>query len=201
MLKRVFQYLLSTKSLQLKYQCQNPLVQLESTKQTIFTVYTDSDYAQDPLTRKSTMGFIQLINNTPIHWRTKVTPLVCQSSTEAELQGAVFAVNESVWIRDLLIKLGFLDHIVKPTLLIDNMGSMLRIVNGNFTAKSKHYAVRLEVLLERFKNQEFSIEHVASEDNSADILTKPVTAKVIRTIVQLIFVMGNNSNHGDVLDM
>ncbi|CAH3936711.1 unnamed protein product [Pieris brassicae] len=46
--------------------------------------YSDSDYAENPLTRRSTSGSVLIIANGPISWASKRQSIVALSSTEAE---------------------------------------------------------------------------------------------------------------------
>ncbi|GME77040.1 unnamed protein product [Ambrosiozyma monospora] len=147
--------------------------------------YSDSDYAQDVESRKSMNGFVIMYASGPINWKSKYTPLVCQSSTEAELQAIVLLTNELTWYQEFMT----VNQAVttKPLLRVDNQSAIDTIVYGNFSPKSKHYAVRNEVVKERFRTGEFDIEHVGTSEQLADVLTKPVTTVIHDTIRQLIF--------------
>ena len=47
-------------------------------------LYTDSDYAGDRHTYKSTSGYVSFLAGGPISWQSKRQSVVAQSSTEAE---------------------------------------------------------------------------------------------------------------------
>eukprot|EP00833_Pecoramyces_ruminatium_P010518 jgi/Orpsp1_1/1184550/evm.model.c7180000089992.1 len=49
-----------------------------------FTGYSDSDFAGDEETRKSTSGYIYLLGNSPISWKSQLQRTVTLSSAEAE---------------------------------------------------------------------------------------------------------------------
>lgn len=76
MLNRVICYTRSTFGYSLHY--------IKSSSDTSMTVYTDSDYAQDPITRKSMNGFMIYVNGNLVYWKSKHTLFICTSSMKAE---------------------------------------------------------------------------------------------------------------------
>jgi hypothetical protein len=69
-------------------------------------VYTDSDWASDRDTRRSTSGGIVIMAKGPINWLLKLQPIVAVSSMEAKYIACFFAIQDIVWIRQLLKDLG-----------------------------------------------------------------------------------------------
>jgi len=55
---------------------------------------------------KSTSGYIQMINNVPINWSSKLQLTTALSSTEAEYMATKDRVKEIIWTRRLLTDLG-----------------------------------------------------------------------------------------------
>lgn len=133
------------------------------------------------------MGYLFRLNNANIHWKSTQTALTCQSSTEAELQAVTAATNEASWLNELLIFIGLVKERLPYLLKVDNTSAIKKVINGNFSSKSKHYAVRLNVALDRYQGNEFTIEHVPSSLQLADILTKPVTTLIMSNICDLVF--------------
>ena len=93
--KRIFRYLRGT--LQLKLTYKGPLQPL--------TGYSDSDYAGDPATRRSTSGYVFNLGSAAISWSSKRQPTVALSTCEAEYMGQVNATKEAIWLERLLEKL------------------------------------------------------------------------------------------------
>lgn len=96
------------------------------------------------------------------------------SSTECENAAAVDAGKEIVWFRDLLNELGFPQ--LEPTVIFADNSSMITLAQ-NFSGnhkRVKHYLRRINFLIELIKTKVIKLIHVSSENNIADILTKPL---------------------------
>lgn len=99
---------------------------------------------------------------------------VTLSSTESENWAAVEAVKEIIWFRELLAELGF--HQTQPTTVYADNASMITLAehfSGNHS-KVKHFMLRVNFLIEKVNEGVIKFEHVRTEDNVADILTKPL---------------------------
>lgn len=70
--------------------------------------YSDSDWAKNKKSQKSTSGFIFMLNNSPVSWCSKKQPTIALSSTEAEYIALILAAKEATWLWLLLTELGFL---------------------------------------------------------------------------------------------
>ncbi len=75
----------------------------------IIKSYSNSDWAGDHVTRKSTSGFIFMLNGGPVSWCSKRQATVALSSTEAEYVALTLAAKEATWLRLLLTEVGLLD--------------------------------------------------------------------------------------------
>ena len=64
--------------------------------------FTDSDWAGDQETRKSTSGFVISIFNTPLSFSSKTQRCIAQSSAEAELCAMASGVADAFFIKQLL---------------------------------------------------------------------------------------------------
>jgi hypothetical protein len=67
-----------------------------------FQGYTDSDWAGNIIDRKSTSGYIFLLQGAPISWRSKRQTSVALSSAEAEYIAASEATKEALYLRSIL---------------------------------------------------------------------------------------------------
>ena len=72
--------------------------------------FSDSDWVGCMDTRQSMSGFVWIMGGGAICWKSKLQLIVALSSTEAEYVGATLAVQEVVWLRDLLCELGITNN-------------------------------------------------------------------------------------------
>jgi len=85
--------------------------------------FCDSDWVGCVDTRQLTSGFVWMMGGGVICWRSKLQMIIALSSTEAEYVGATLAVQEVIWLRDLLRELGITG--TAPSLLnMDNWGAV-----------------------------------------------------------------------------
>lgn len=62
----------------------------------------------------------------------------------------------------------------EPVLLVDNASAIKLVKNPIFHRRSKHIEVRFHFVRECYQKKLLNIEHVPSNDQVADILTKPI---------------------------
>jgi len=74
--------------------------------------YTDSDYAADPIKRRSTTGFLFKLAAGIISWQSRAQKTIALSATEAEYMALSDCSRQAVWIQNIFSELGFP---VKPT--------------------------------------------------------------------------------------
>uniref|UniRef100_A0A3Q7EGQ3 Reverse transcriptase Ty1/copia-type domain-containing protein n=1 Tax=Solanum lycopersicum TaxID=4081 RepID=A0A3Q7EGQ3_SOLLC len=71
-----------------------------------FSVYSDSDWANDKDDRRSTTGYLMFLGPNLISWCTKKQTRVSRSSTEAEYRAMAAGVAEAMWLYDITDALG-----------------------------------------------------------------------------------------------
>ncbi|XP_071580046.1 uncharacterized protein [Temnothorax nylanderi] len=69
--------------------------------------YSDSDWAGDVNTRKSTTGWLCLLNGGPVAWLSRKQSSIALSATEAEFIALCSVTKEVTWSRRLLNELGY----------------------------------------------------------------------------------------------
>ena len=60
--------------------------------------FSDSDWANDPIDRKSTSGFVFMFPEGPIFWSIKNYYTISLSSAEAKYREVVNATTQCVWL-------------------------------------------------------------------------------------------------------
>jgi len=132
--------------------------------------YTDSDWAGDSLTRRSTSGYCFYIGQGTISWSCKKQPTVALSSTEAEYRGLMNSTCESIWIRKFLKDVGI--HIPQACIFSDNMSAIKLAHNPVFHARTKHIEIHYHFVREKVQEGCVDIKYCPTIEQIADIFTK-----------------------------
>ena len=133
--------------------------------------YSDSDWAGDLDTRRSTSGYVFKIGDATINWSSKRQQTVARSSTEAEYVALSAAAQESIWLRRLLNDVGY--GCEKPTTIYeDNNGAIDLSKNPKFHNRTKHIDVAYHFARERVISNELSVSYCPTEEMVADTMTK-----------------------------
>ncbi|KAK2575155.1 hypothetical protein KPH14_012674 [Odynerus spinipes] len=126
--KRVFRYLRGTTN--------HGIVYGNDESQSVLKGYTDSDYAGCTETRKSTSGFVFILNNGTISWSSQRQRVGALSTTEAEYVALAKGTQEAVWLKRLCSEIG-LEY---PTIemFVDNQSAIKLAGNPEFHKRTKH---------------------------------------------------------------
>jgi len=163
-IKRVLRYLNGTTDLGILYK-RNGTEKLEA--------YTDSDYAGDLDDRKSTSGYVFMLSSGAVSWSSKKQPVVTLSTTEAEFIAAASCACQGVWMRRILEKLGH-TQLGSITMYCDNSSTIKLSKNPVLHGRSKHIDVRFHFLRDLTKDGTLELVHCRSQNQIADIMTKPL---------------------------
>ncbi|GKC76372.1 hypothetical protein Tco_1127146 [Tanacetum coccineum] len=107
-----------------------------------------------------------------ISWFSKKQTALAISTTEAEYVSAGKACQQALWMKQALVDYDIkLDDI---TVLCDNKGAIDLSINPILHSRTKHIEIQHHFLRDNVQKGNITIEKVASEDNIADILTKPI---------------------------
>ncbi len=71
--------------------------------------YVNSDYMGCPDTRKSTTGWLFLLGNTAISWKSKRQTITTTSTCEAEYVALGDAAKEAMYLRNFINDVAFVD--------------------------------------------------------------------------------------------
>ena len=135
--------------------------------------YTDSDYAGDLEDRKSTSGYVFLLSSGAVSWTSKKQPVVSLYTTEAEFIAAASCACQAIWLRRVLEKLGQKQE-EAVTVFCDSSSTIKLSKNPVMHGRAKHIDVRFHFLRELTKDGNVELVHCSSEDQLADVMTKPL---------------------------
>ncbi|GJW35266.1 retrovirus-related pol polyprotein from transposon TNT 1-94 [Tanacetum coccineum] len=135
-------------------------------------VYVDSDHARDYVDQKITSCICTFVGCCLTSWFSNKQPALTISTTEAEYVSAEKACQQALWMKQALIDYDIrLDDV---PIMCDNKGTIdlsKYLVQHSWT---KHIKIPHHFLRDSVQKGHISIEKVSSEDNIADILTKPL---------------------------
>ena len=128
--------------------------------------------------RKSSSGYIiKLFGNTVI-WSTRKQQSVSLSSAEAEYIALSQASCEIRWIQQILQEMG-LNKDKQPSIVYEDNKSCINIANNAMNPKRlKHIDIRFHHVKDLIEKKYIYLEYIPTEQQQADILTKPLPKDV-----------------------
>ena len=167
--KQILRYLAGT----IRYGCR---YMRSSTSESKLLGFSDSDLASDIDDRKSTGGSVFFLGMNLVTWVSQKQRVVALSSCEAEYIASANAACQGIWLSRLLGELLGIQA-PKVSLLVDNKSAIALSKNPVHHDRSKHIDTRYHFVRECVENGSIDIDHVSTQNQLADILTKAL-AKV-----------------------
>ena len=162
--KYLFRYLRRTMDLALTY---SPCPHSSE----LFRTYSDADHAGELDSRKSTGRFVIMVETGAVSWFSKLQSMVRLLSTEAEYVAGNEAGKEVMWMRNLLIEIGYTLPGLS-TLFMNNNSAISVAKNPTHHSKMKHVDLRLHWLRDVVESGYLSPVHLSTHEMPADLLTK-----------------------------
>lgn len=159
--KRVLRYLRGTKEYKLTY-CSDGTSRL--------TGYSDSDWAGDHTDRRSTTGYVFMMNGGPIAWESKRQKTTALSTCEAEYMALAETSKEALFLRSLYKSIYKADIQIK--IYEDNQSAIKLAENPMINNRTKHIETRHHFVRECLQNNSFTLDYAPTNEMTADILTK-----------------------------
>ena len=133
--------------------------------------FSDADWAGSPIDRRSTSGFCTFVGGNLVSWKSKKQNVVARSSTESEYRAMAQTTCELVWMRQLLVELGFKDP-APMELWCDNQAALHIASNPVFHERTKHIEVDYHFVREKLEAGVILTNHIKTGEQLADIFTK-----------------------------
>ncbi|KAF7150925.1 hypothetical protein RHSIM_Rhsim02G0113200 [Rhododendron simsii] len=174
--KRIFRYLQGTWKFGLFY---------KKGERSDLRGFTDSDYAGDQDDRRSTSGYVFMLGSGAVSWSSKKQPIVTLSTTEAEFVAATSCVCQAIWLKKILEELYFKRQ-GAITIFCDNSSAIKLSKNPVLHGRSKHIDVKFHFLRDHTKDGTIDLIFCKSEDQVADIMTKPLKLGMFMKLQNLL---------------
>jgi hypothetical protein len=139
------------------------------------TIFVDSDHAKDSTDRRSITGFIIFLGKTPIKWSCKRQSSIETSTYGAELAALKTATEEAIAMVHTLRSIGV--RVSTPVKIFCDNKSVVdcSTIPANVLQK-RHSSIAYHKVRETVAVGLIQVFHIKSENNVADVLTKPLTS-------------------------
>jgi hypothetical protein len=135
--------------------------------------FSDSDWANCPTTRRSIGAYTFSLGSGSVTWSVRKQKTVATSSCEAEYMAAFEATKEALWIHQLLAAINISPQNA-TTILCDNNAARSLSEDPMLHPRVKHMDIKYHFLRENVQDNKVKLQYISSNDNVADILTKPL---------------------------
>ncbi|GKD58809.1 hypothetical protein Tco_1296318 [Tanacetum coccineum] len=134
--------------------------------------YSDSNYADCNLDRKSTSGACQILGGKLVCWSAKKQPSMAMSSAEAEYVVAAGCCASMLWMKS---KLNDYDIIYKMVpIFCDNTSAISIFKNPIHHSRTKHIDIIYHFIRDHIFKGDIELHVIPTEYQLADIFTKPL---------------------------
>ena len=141
--------------------------------------YTDYDFMLDKDSRKSTSGYVFMLGEGAVSWKSIKQEYTADSTSEVEYVAACEAAKEVVWLKRFLMELGVVPLTRQPfTVYCDSSGVVAQSKELRSNKGQKHIQRTYHLVREMAQRGDIAITKRASTGNLADLFTKPLTTKV-----------------------
>ena len=134
--------------------------------------YSDADFAGSKSDRKSTSGTCHMLGHSLVSWFSKKQNCVSLSTTEAEYIAASLACTQVIWMKQTLKDFGL--NFENTTIFCDNTSAINLSKNPILHSRTKHIQIRHHFLREQVLNNIIKLEFIPTNQQLADIFTKPL---------------------------
>lgn len=118
-------------------------------------------------------------------WCTKKQEIVAQSTAEAEFIAATAAANQVLWLKKVLCDLDIQQN-DKTKIFVDSQASIAISKDPVCHGKTKHFNIKLYFLREVQQSGEVTLVYCRSEEQLADLFTKPLPVSKFEFLRQKI---------------
>ena len=138
--------------------------------------YCDADYAGCKSDRKSTSGTCHFLGHSVVSWLSKKQNTPSLSTTEAEYISAALVCPQVIYLQQTLKDHGL--KFSKSPIYCDNTSAINLSKNTTQHARTKHIDISHHFLKDNISNEIITLDYINSENQIADILTKPLNESI-----------------------
>jgi hypothetical protein len=169
-IKKILLYLASTKNYGIVYK--------KNENAPLLSGFVDAAFGSPDENYLSRVGYFYLFKGNLVSWVSENPSRVMTSSTEAECRGLVHFSKENLWHRQFQKELALFE-VDSPTIVFEDNQSAITMSNdlGIPHKRSKHFGIEFAFFKQSVEMGEISPVFVTTEEQLADMLTKPLIPK------------------------
>ena len=153
----------------------------------VLTRYSDIDWAGNADDRKSTSGGCFYVGNNLVSWMSKKQNSISLSTAEAEYITAGNCCTQLLWMQKFLHDYGICqEHF---TIYCDNISAINIFKNLVQHSRTKHIEIRHHFIRELVEDGTLTLEFIHTDDQKANLFTKPLNSKHFEFLRQNIGVI------------
>ena len=130
---------------------------------------------------RSTSGYLFYYGKDLIDWSSKRQEIAALSPAESEQNAAFHTAKTAIYFRELLSELGY-DQSTPTTLHEDNTACIAQSKNPVNHQRTRHVHLRYHYLRELVKQKLVRLQHIRTNQQRADALTKPLSPILFRPL-------------------
>ena len=123
-------------------------------------------------TNKSTTGYIFLLAEGAISWKSAKQTLTAPSTCDAEYIACFEASSQAIWIRHFIAGLKIVESISRPIKMYCDNKAAVAIANKRRSGSKKFIELKFLSLKERVADGQITVDLIGTKEMLADPLTK-----------------------------
>lgn len=157
-----------------------PLAMKATNTDRLIEIWVDSDHCAGDTT-DSVGGYMIKMFGVPVAWGSRLIKVKCPSASDAEIVSLHDALYKGVALAKLMVDIKLLDE-NEATIYVyeDNQGAFKNLKNGLGTDGLRHLRIKLGWIREMISDELIRMYEVRSENNPADMNTKPLGGTLFR---------------------
>ncbi|RVW78272.1 Retrovirus-related Pol polyprotein from transposon RE1 [Vitis vinifera] len=161
-----------------------------------FSGFCDADWGSDVDDRRSTSRHCVFLGKNLVSWSSKKQHTISRSSTKAEYRSLASLTSEMLWLQSLLSELQTKMTMV-PVIWCDNISTVSLSTNPVLHSRTKHMELDLYFVREKVMERKLVVNHVPTEDQVADVFTKPLSFRFFDKLREKLTVTSLDLKNGD----
>src|SRR3981189_3041588 len=129
--------------------------------------FTDSNWAACVDTRRSISGYCFSLGSGLVSWAAHKQKTVSLSTCEAEYVATCESSKEAVWLRALLLGIGF-EQKAPTCIQADNQAAIILTGDPSVHSRTKHIDIKVVYIRDCVVNKSIQMKYVNTTDNVAD---------------------------------